>query len=196
MCSLRRKQEESLFHLFFDCSVTFQIWNHTNQVFLEFSPLSINDINDFLILAESLLVTLFSLATITYSILMIWRMRNHARFQENISICSAIQTVKGFVRVTSNSSRKHMHNDIVDFYYLKFFDITTRLRKEISSIQVIWKFPHINWVKVNTDSIVRGCLGFPACAATFRGSRDEYIGSFSSFLGVQKSYMMRLWEPF
>jgi len=33
---------------------------------------------------------------------------NHARFQENISICSTIQTVKGFIRMTGNSSRKHM----------------------------------------------------------------------------------------
>ena len=131
--------------------------------------------------------TLYILATITYSIWMIWRMRNHARFQENISICSAIQTVKGFIRVTGSSSRKHMHNDTVDFSYLKVFYIITCLRKEISPIQVIWEFPHINWVKVNTDGIARGCPSFSACVGIFRGSKGEYIGSFSSFLGVQKS---------
>jgi len=80
-----------------------------------------------------------------------------------------------------------MRNDIFDFSYLKFFYITTCHRKEISPIQVIWELPHINWVKVNTDGAARGCLGFSACAGIFRGSRGEYIGSFSSFLGIQKS---------
>jgi len=81
MCSLYRKQEESIFHLFFDCSVTSQIWNYTKQIFPEFSHISINDIIDFLMLAGSLLVNLVRLTTITYSIWMIRRMRNHARFQ-------------------------------------------------------------------------------------------------------------------
>jgi len=36
-----------------------------------------------------------------------------------------------------------MRNDIADFSYLKFFYITTRRRKEISPIQVIWEFLHI-----------------------------------------------------
>jgi len=34
---------------------------------------------------------------------------------------------------------------------------------------------------------VRGCLDFSACASIFCDSRGEYIGSFSSFLIVQKS---------
>jgi len=42
-------------------------------------------------------------------------------------------------------------------------------------------------VKVNTDGGARGCPGFAACTCIFRGSRGEYIDSFSSFLGVQKS---------
>jgi len=42
-------------------------------------------------------------------------------------------------------------------------------------------------VKINTDGAARGCPGFSACGAIFRGSSGEYIGSFFSFLGVQKS---------
>jgi len=42
-------------------------------------------------------------------------------------------------------------------------------------------------VKVKTNGAARGCPGFSACANIFRGSRGEYIGNFSSFLGVQKS---------
>jgi len=118
---------------------------------------------------------------------MIQRMRNHVRFQENIFICSAIQTVQCFIRMTGNSSRKYMRNDIVDFSYLKLFYITTHCWTEISAIQVIWEFPHINWVKVNTNGAARECLGFLACVGIFCDSRGEYIDSFFSFLGVQKS---------
>jgi len=42
-------------------------------------------------------------------------------------------------------------------------------------------------VKVNTNDAARGCSGFSACAFIFGGSKGEYIDSFSSFLGVQKS---------
>jgi len=118
-------------------------------------------------LEGSPLVNLVRLATITYSIWMIWRMRNHVRFQENISIFSATQTVKGFTIMTGNSSRKNMHNDIIEFYYLKFFYVTTRRQKEISPIQVTLEFPHINWVKNNTDGAAIGCLGFSTCACIF-----------------------------
>jgi len=138
-------------------------------------------------LAESSLVNLVRLTTITYSISMIWRMRNHARFQENISIYSTIQTVKGSIKMASNSSRKHMRNDIVDFSYLKVLYITTHCRKEISPIRVIWEFPHINWVKVNTDGTAKECPGFSTCVGVSHCTWGEYICSFSSFLGVEKS---------
>jgi len=75
---------------------------------------------------------------------------------KKIFLYARLQTVKGFIRVTGNSSKKHMCNDIVDFSDLKFFNITMRCRKEISLIQVIWKFLHINWVKVNTMVLLEG----------------------------------------
>jgi len=39
--------------------------------------------------------------------------------------------------MTPNYSKKYMHNNIVDFSYLKLFYIITRCRKEISPIKVI-----------------------------------------------------------
>ena len=35
-----------------------------------------------------------------------------------------------------------------------------------------------------------------ACADIFRGSKDEYIGNFSSFFGYKSICMLRLWESF
>jgi len=79
-----------------------------------------------------------------------------------------------------------MHNDIIDLSYLKFLHISMRCQKKISPIQIIWKFSHVNSVKVNTDGAARGCPSFSTCADIFRGSRVECICSFSSFLGFQK----------
>jgi len=63
-------------------------------------------------------------------------MKNHVKFQENIYICSVIQIVKGLIRMTGNSSKKHMNDDIIDFY-LKFFYIAAHCKKEIFPIQTI-----------------------------------------------------------
>jgi len=40
---------------------------------------------------------------------------------------------------------------------------------------------------VNVDGATRGCPSLASCATIFRGSRGEYVGSFSAFLGVQTS---------
>jgi len=52
------------------------------------------------------------------------------------------------------------------------------------------------WIKVNTNGATRGSLGLAACVAIFRNSRGEYIGSFSSFSGVQNVVMLKLWESY
>lgn len=59
----------------------------------------------------------------------------------------AIKTIKGYVRLSANSSEKAMHNDMIDFSILKLFDIQTRPRKETSTLQVIWNIPVVGWIK-------------------------------------------------
>ena len=34
---------------------------------------------------------------------------------------------------------------------------------------------------MNIDSVVQDCLGLAICAEIFRGHKQEYVGSFSSF---------------
>lgn len=52
---------------------------------------------------------------------------------------------------------------------------------------MIWRFPNLDGVKVNTDGATCDSPGLAACASLFRGSRGQYIGSFSAFLGEQNS---------
>lgn len=82
--------------------------------------------------------------------------------------------------------KKDKHNDITDFSILKFLDISIRPKKGSSPIPIIQSFPTVGWVKVKTDGATKGCPDPSTCVA-FRGSIGEYIGSFSSYLRVQKS---------
>jgi len=45
----------------------------------------------------------------------------------------------------------------------------------------------VNRIKVNIDGVVRGSPIMVARVSIFRSSKREYIGSFSSILGVQNA---------
>jgi len=47
------------------------------------------------------------------------------------------------------------------------------------------EFPSPGWVKINTDGAARGYSGLATCGSIFRGSMEEFIGGFSTFLDVQ-----------
>jgi len=118
----------------------------------------------------SLLVKLIKLIVISFSIWMIWRMRNYARFQVNIDFSRAIYTIKDFTCLVGNSSKSSMRNDMFDLNVLKCFDINTRCGKVLHPLPVIWEFPSPDWVKINTDGAARGSPGIAAYSGIFRGS--------------------------
>jgi len=90
MCTFCEKYEESIQHLFFECSNVLRIWSWVRQIFLtsHFSNRMI--FFSFIKSDGSPLVKLIKLVVITFSIWMIWRMRNYARFQDKIDVSMAI----------------------------------------------------------------------------------------------------------
>ena len=76
------------------------------------------------------------LVVITFSIWMIWRMRNYARFQDKIEISRAILVIKDLTCLVGNSSKASMKNDMFDFNVLKFFGINTRTGKVLRPLPV------------------------------------------------------------
>jgi len=80
-----------------------------------------------------------------------------------------------------------MNNNIINFSILKFFDIQTKPRKGTRPIQVIWKMLEVGWIKINTDEIAKKCMGYAIYSDFLRGNQGDYIGSFTSFMGVQNS---------
>jgi len=82
------------------------------------------------------LVKLIKLAMITFSIWMIWRMRNYVRIQDKIEVSRVILVIKDLTCLVGNSSKASMKNDMFDFNVLKFFGINTRTGKVLRPLPV------------------------------------------------------------
>jgi len=97
-----------------------------------FSISHFSNIDDFLSFIKndgSPLVKLIKLVVINFSIRMIWRMRDYARFQDKIEVSMAISDIKYLTRLVRNSFKALMKNDMLDFNVIKFFYINTRTSK-------------------------------------------------------------------
>jgi len=125
MCMLCGKHEEYVQHLFFECSTALRIWSWVRKIFLTPQFSNKNDILSFIKSDGSPLVKFLKVVVITFSIWMIWYMRNYARFQDKINVSRAILVIKYLTCLVGNSSKSSMQNDMLDFYVIKFFGINT-----------------------------------------------------------------------
>jgi len=88
------------------------------------------------------LVKLIKLVVTTFSIWMIWRMRNYARFQDKIDVSRAISLIKDLACLVGNSSKASMRNDMLDFNVIKFFGINTHNGKVLHLFLLDGSFLH------------------------------------------------------
>jgi len=184
MCSLCEKQEESIQHLFFECSIILHIWSWVRQIFINSHFSSKDDLFSFIKSDGRPLVRLIKLVVITFSIWMIWHMRNYVTFQDRIDVSRAILVVKNLTCLVRNSSKASIKNDMLNFNVINFFGINTRSDKVLHPLSVRWEFPSPDWVKANTNSAARGYPGLATCGSFFRWSMKEFIGGFSAFIDV------------
>jgi len=80
MCTLCEKQEESIQYLFSECPNALHIWSWVRQIFLNSHFSTVVDLLSFIKSDGSPLVNFIKLVVISFSIWMIWHMRNYARF--------------------------------------------------------------------------------------------------------------------
>jgi len=190
MCTLCEKHEESLHHLFFECPNALYIWSWVQQIFLTSHFSNKDYILSFIKSDGSPLVKLIKLVVITFSIWMLWRMRNYARFQDKIEVSRAISIIKDLTCLVGKSSKASMKNDMMDFSLIKFFGINTRTGKVRRPLPVRWDFSSPGWVKINIDGAARGSSGLATCGGIFRGSMGEFIGTFSAFLAFRLLWLL------
>jgi len=185
MCTLCEKQKESIKHLSFECSNALNIWSWIRQIFLTSNFSNKDDLHSFIKSDGSSLVKLIKLAVITFSIWMIWRMRNYARFQDKIDVSRAISVIKDLTCLVGNSFKALMKNDILDSNVIIFCGISTPSSKVLRPLPVRWEFTSLGWVKINNDGVDKGYLVLTTCGGIFHGSIGEFIGGFSAFLDIQ-----------
>ena len=118
-----------------------------------------DDLVSFIKSDGSPLVKLIMLAVITFTIWMIWRMRNYVRFQDKIDFSRAISIIKDLIFLLGNSSKVLMKNDRLNFNIINFLGINTRTGKVFRPLPVRWQFPSPGWViKLTTIRLLRDIL--------------------------------------
>ena len=127
------------------------IWSWVQKIFLTFYFSNNDYLLSFIKSDDSSLVKFIKLAMITFSIWMIWRVRNYSRFQDKIDVSRAISAITNLTCLVRNSSKASMKNDMLDFNVINFFGINTRTGKVLRPLPVRWEFPSPGWVKINTD---------------------------------------------
>ena len=88
------KAWKSIQHLFFECFTVVRIWSWVRQIFLTPQFSNKDDLFSFIKSDGSPLIKLFKLVVITFSIWMIWRMRNYVRFQDKLMFLGLFQQLK------------------------------------------------------------------------------------------------------
>ena len=158
LCSiytLCEKHEESIYHLFFECFTALRIWSWVRQIFLTPQFSNKDDFLSFIKSGGSPLVELLKLVVITFSIWMIWRMRNYARFQDKIDVSRAISVIKDLTHLAGNSYKASMKKDMLDFNFITFFGINTRTGKVLCPLLLDGSSLH----QAELKSTIMGLLG-------------------------------------
>jgi len=132
---LCEKHEKSIQHLFFECANALRIWSWVRHIFPTYHFSNKDDLLSFIKSDDSPLVKFIKLAVITFSfsIWMVWRMRNYARFQNKIEVSMAILVIKDLTCLVGNLSKASIKNDmcssflvltlvLVKFYVLFLLD--------------------------------------------------------------------------
>jgi len=193
MCTLCEKNEGSIQHLFFEFPNALYIWSWVRQIFPTSHFSNKDDLLSFIKSDGSPLLKLIKLVVITFSIWMLWRIRNYTRFQDKIEVSTAISVIKDLTCLVGKSFKASMKNDMMDFSVIKFFGINTRTGKVLRPFLVIWEFPSLGWVKINIDGVVMGYPGLATCGGIFRGSMREFIRAFSAFLDIQTALVAKFY---
>jgi len=97
MKELRRwiNNTRNLFNIyFFECVNVLRIWNWVRHIVPTYDFSNKDDLLSFIKSDGSPLVKLVKLVVITFSIWMIWRIKNYARFQDKIEVSRVILVIK------------------------------------------------------------------------------------------------------
>lgn len=186
--------EETLDHLFLQCSFAQRSWSWIMSLFntsLAFSTWQQFWHSIFSKRFSPRIYNLWMVACLMMTFL-IWKARNKVRFDYVkpvfSQICShALATLRrlgtflpGFVFPSTDS------------FILNKIGIPVHLCRAPKVYNVIWKKPTFPWLKVNTDGLSKGNPGLAAAGGIFRDCLGVCHGCFAEPLGIQTSFFAEL----
>ncbi|KAH6776357.1 hypothetical protein C2S52_013918 [Perilla frutescens var. hirtella] len=198
-CSLCRKEEESLYHVFYGCSVVRQAWqwlfglfNIEDQSFSSFNELFMFCLNH---KSSSQVWILWRIGVVSL-VWGVWNARNRATYNDfKPSFHRLAAVVRIALRESSMISAKmgFMHNTMEDLSILRAVGVKGRIQHPKVIKTVIWKPPPRGWVKINTDGSAVSEPGNLACGGIFQNHMGSVIACFHENLGVGFVYEAELW---
>jgi ribonuclease HI len=194
MCNLCNKQEETTFHIFFQCDLAVKIWSWLAgclNITIQFT--SMEDMWKLCELNWSPQSKITMTAAIINLLNTIWFVRNQARFNNNlISWRSAISLIIANTSLTGNHTKKISSNSIRDFSFLKLFKISIHHPRAPILKEVLWHPPLLNWIKCNIDGASNGNPGNASCGRIFRNFVSDFIYGFAEPLGIASSFVAEI----
>ncbi|XP_058759807.1 uncharacterized protein LOC131633112 [Vicia villosa] len=192
-CCLCKEAQETTHHLFFNCKFASFLWSWLSKMLNISSP--ILDWPDLWALCRKFgsgQCKIVSTAAIVFILNAIWLARNRLKFQDAPpSIQSSISSIVDSVALAGGSPTVGSFLNMQDFVMLKNFHVPIRPRKAPNILEVIWKPPPRNWIKINCDG-TSSPSGLSACGGIARNSDGNFLGAFADFLGVANSLIAEL----
>ena len=157
-----------------------RIWSWVRHIFPTYD-FSNKDVFLYFIKSDgSPLVKLVKLAVITFSIWMIWRMRNYACFQDKIEVYRVILVIKDLTCLVDNSSKALMKNDMSISMCSSFLVLTLVLVKFYVLFLLVESFLHHTGLKLTLMRLLGVIQVLPLVEVFF----VEYGEVYWSFLCV------------
>ncbi|CAL0329797.1 unnamed protein product [Lupinus luteus] len=189
MCSLCNKDNENNNHLFLNCPFANAIWNWFNNLFSW--RLDTTSFNNLLLVCNanwSAQTRDVFIATIIHTVSTMWWCINQARFEsKHRSVIHAISRIKIAASLSGNTSKSMASPSVKELCILKALNVTLNYSEAPKIIEMIWKRPTHDRIKINCDGAARGCPGIAGGGTIFRNYKGDVLACFSDFYENQEA---------
>ncbi|XP_058761813.1 uncharacterized protein LOC131635226 [Vicia villosa] len=156
VCNLCGAKGENVEHLFFSCSFAAKLWNFLSTS-LAHNFSAVPDIWSAYNKLHSAQSKVVLQAAVVSVISMIWIARNVSQFEDKSTTWSFFfKEVKRDAEYAGNTTPKVGSNSVLDFQFLKSFNVKVNPPKAFIVKEFSWHPPVLNWLKCNTDGAATG----------------------------------------
>lgn len=192
ICSLCYVQEESIFHLFFQCQYAVHIWSWFASCLnwsLQFQ--SKEDMWSIINKCSSPQGKLVITAVMINIFNVIWFARNQSRFNnKKIHWRTSIANLISSTSLSGNNTLATSNSNLYDFAFIKKFNINLHPPRAPQIIEVIWHPPISNWFKCNSDGSSNSNTS--GCGGIFRNHNSDFLLCFAENTGKEDAYFAEI----